>query len=133
MLQATSGCGNSEFNSNRPIHSSRTGDSNRVFRRMLREIFDVRNFAYGYILQHFSVVEALKSQNRLNHADCDTSMKLRTPTQFDALKKMSIRPQLKLPPNAIFRLGYLDPVPLRGIYHNSTASDDIAMKFGTGT
>ena len=78
-------------------------------------------------------MEALKSQNGLNHADCDTSMKLRTPTQFDVLKNIRIRPQLKFAPNAIFKLGYLGPVPLKGSYKNSTASNATVMKFGTDT
>ena len=53
-------------------------------------------------LQILEVVEALKSQKRLNHANRDTSMKFRTPTQFDALKKIGVRPQLKFAPECYY-------------------------------
>ena len=67
-------------------------------------------------------------------ANDDTAMKFGSGTLSDALNKIKKRPPLrKSVPNAIFRLGYHVPVPLRGIYHNFTGNYDTAMKFDTGT
>ena len=43
-----------------------------------------------------------KGSYNIDHANRDTSMKFRAPTQFDALKKIGVRPQLKFAPECYF-------------------------------
>ena len=55
--------------------------------------------------------DGLGGSYNIDHANRDTSMKFRTPTQFDALKKIGDRPQLKFAPDCYFETWVLGPSP----------------------
>ena len=62
-----------------------------------------------------------------------TTMKLGKPTQFDILEKIEVVSQLKNTLCAIFRLGYLSPVPRRHFRGKFLSVSKTAMKLGKPT
>ena len=60
----------------------------------------------------------------------DTSMKIDGDGQFDMLKEVRYRLELKNAPKCYFQTGILGPRPQRGYSNKFAASCDISMKFG---